>query len=569
MTLRLCQVCSRECRPLRCSKCRQAYYCSVECQKADWKAGHRRVCRGGPSLEKAERAFKELYSLTQGISIGAAKEQFERASDLVLEQKKEEKQKREKLRASPKSVVEEQAASPLESRDPVSQEFLSERKQCLLFIVEEMKHIFQFKATLRPSIDSQQWMKSDEFQLSVKTNRDSDNSMIKFHHKDDIMFTAILPRRLIPDQCSWRMDDNDTTISLHLKFEEPVVDHDLAPLETTHVPDLINELECRYCEQPLLKDRPIKQAHLLPQGNWDEIADYLICYSGQPIVDFSSSSEARRTVALQDANALSFHHLDLGTSVCVLAVAGYGEAEDHRESKMEVDGSAVVRGSRSWRDSSGGASICCSHCCSPLGFASMESPETYRLMKHRLLVGGGGTKQELSSCASFLAREMVRYAESKAIFTFIVGVNDVGSSTHASTKKCLLLRLVSWDTNIATKVLGNGRLQFRKVVKLVFEETVDKFELSDNDDATKWMWGGVDLCCLPLGADGSSTTTNDRLGDVSTVRLSLPPDEYKQVHNDMVENSNLFARAVTDATIMMRMGMETSRENLGLTAISL
>jgi hypothetical protein len=29
-----------------CSACKQAWYCSQECQKRDWGAGHKKVCSG-------------------------------------------------------------------------------------------------------------------------------------------------------------------------------------------------------------------------------------------------------------------------------------------------------------------------------------------------------------------------------------------------------------------------------------------------------------------------------------------------------------------------------------------
>jgi hypothetical protein len=96
---------------------------------------------------------------------------------------------------------------------------------------------------------------------------------------------------------------------------------------------------------------------------------------------------------------------------------------------------------------------------------------------------------------------------------------------------------------------------------------LDKF--NETDDVTKWVWGGVDLCCLPLGAEQDSQSNEDRIGKVSTVRLQLPPDEYNQVLSDLLKNSNQFSKSVTDATIMMKMGMDASQDNLGLAAISL
>jgi hypothetical protein len=40
----------------RCSKCRAAWYCGTACPHADWRVGHRRVCR---ALRAARLAEKE------------------------------------------------------------------------------------------------------------------------------------------------------------------------------------------------------------------------------------------------------------------------------------------------------------------------------------------------------------------------------------------------------------------------------------------------------------------------------------------------------------------------------
>ncbi|ORY89341.1 hypothetical protein BCR35DRAFT_350341 [Leucosporidium creatinivorum] len=41
-----CQVCKKEGETMRCSKCREVFYCSVDCQASDWKLGHKRTCKG-------------------------------------------------------------------------------------------------------------------------------------------------------------------------------------------------------------------------------------------------------------------------------------------------------------------------------------------------------------------------------------------------------------------------------------------------------------------------------------------------------------------------------------------
>ena len=80
--------------------------------------------------------------------------------------------------------------------------------------------------------------------------------------------------------------------------------------------------------------------------------------------------------------------------------------------------------------------VTCANCCSTLGYVSDRDADTYRLYKHLLDCGGpddiGSRRRRpvLSSsfadntCGSFLAREMVSYAGSNAVFAFVVGLSD-------------------------------------------------------------------------------------------------------------------------------------------------
>jgi hypothetical protein len=376
------------------------------------------------------------------------------------------------------------------------------------------------------------------------------------------------------------------------------------PLETLTPVEIINRIHWRQCHQALLATHPIQRTYFLPKGNWDEIADYLSCYGGTPVVDFSSSAEVESLTAAQDANALCLCASDLDATVSVMAVSGYGESSSSflAAPGLQPLDSAVVRGNRQWQDATGGgAPVCCTQCGSVLGFASLESPENFRLLRHRLEIGkdnkssadenipginddSSDTNLELGSCASFLAREMVRYAEAKAIFTFVIGM-DCGAAeqycqpvrsmrnklawsttappTQQGGKKCLLLRLVSWDTIIATEASDDGGLKFQKVAKLVYEEAFD--EIGNKNSPNHWVWGGVDLCCALPG----SVKETDTDATVSTVRLELPLDEYEAVQQELQAKSGLFPKSIKDATILMKMGAQGNTNDMDLTVIPL
>ena len=321
----------------------------------------------------------------------------------------------------------------------------------------------------------------------------------------------------------------------------------------------------------------------------------------QPVVDFTIASiTAEPSVALQDGNFLCLNYADMASTASVQPLPGYGDIEGGESSASEdrgksidvlIDPAATIRGERNWRDVTGGATVCCNHCSKPIGFASMEAPECFRLLKHRLSIPKdvtGKSLRRLSSCASFLAREMVRYAEAKAIFTFIVTL-EAPHMSFATTvlTRCILLRLVSWDCNIATSLDGQDSLTdelcFRRYAKLVFEETYDKRAKGKGS----WLWGGVDLCCPPMNIDGEEEEPMDgakgeedepSLGvqKVSSTRIQLSEEDYNSTLESLLAGRKLFTKDVEDATILMKTGSIPHRKDengvfagLGFTAIPL
>ena len=91
-----CDYCTNKCQTLlRCTRCRQAHYCSKTCQRSDWKV-HKRVCTPVPHPNDGDKttttqpkkptaieAARELSALLGGLSIGEATERYHRANDEV------------------------------------------------------------------------------------------------------------------------------------------------------------------------------------------------------------------------------------------------------------------------------------------------------------------------------------------------------------------------------------------------------------------------------------------------------------------------------------------------------
>ena len=108
---------------------------------------------------------------------------------------------------------------------------------------------------------------------------------------------------------------------------------------------------------------------------WDNISNYLICYDGQPAVDFS-----------EDDAVLVLHGGDLAAGgVCALdRVGGYGEhfsvgrCGNDAPDGGDGDGGAS---SQAWRDKSAimgeaNRTVTCANCCSTLGYVSDHGSNT-------------------------------------------------------------------------------------------------------------------------------------------------------------------------------------------------
>ena len=187
-----------------------------------------------------------------------------------------------------------------------------------------------------------------------------------------------------------------------------------------------------------------------------------------------------------------------------------------------------------------------------------------RLFKHRLQVcssAADSTFKPLLSISVFLAHEMIRFAEVKAIFAFRV--------RQASHRKSLVLKIISWDNMVATSDKSTTTtslssvhdLHWSRMVQIVYEERVD---VEDAGDANAlWVWN-TDWCCEPL-EDEDQEKAKSGNAPVSAVSLVLETDEWCELHDELTQGSHFFAAEMAAATVMAKTGSDRGR----LTAILL
>jgi len=172
--------------------------------------------------------------------------------------------------------------------------------------------------------------------------------------------------------------------------------------------------------------------------------------------------------------------------------------------------------------------------------------------------------------ADFVVREMVRYAESKVLFRFLV----VGDGVVVGGGKGLLLQLLSWDTTLgrlettATTTDDDDEtcLVWATMAKIVFEqlEKDDVLRLArgadDGDGGTLSVTNMTfDFCCPSPLRDTSRTTNDDKTTAAderasSAVRMVLPEDEWMELRRQLQEGTMYFSEAVTNATLAMTLG---------------
>jgi len=446
-------------------------------------------------------------------------------------------------------------------------------KSSFLVFVEEYKNLECYNFTLIPKKEGSAVHRqvlprsSEEVEASIRRDEGTDRVRIKLRSANTsgdehrMVLYLSLPRSIDLDDINISYaPEGDNFLSIKVMTEK----ESWISTDTLKVSDpyALNELACRKCGHFLLSDdKSIQKVLPLPEGNWEEIAEYLMCYDESPLMYAASPKSG---CVLEDYSTFVIRRDDLCDRLSMKEVS----IEDLKESSKDFN---IVRGERPWRDLKGGHKIICTCCDSIIGttLAYGKDDNSVRLYKHCISFAD---ENEYTS-ASWVASEMVRYAESQFTFTFAITV-DGGPGDYGQV---LLLRLISWDSMLdyLENSKKNSFVTLKKAVKVIFEERyewrtkkVNKNQFNpflkdtdsssvdgDGDDpATLWNWGGVDLCC-PLG--GKSGIMNESSKSTASVRLRLTNEQWENLKNKLEEGSKYFPKSTSEGTVQLKLGANT------------
>ena len=603
---------------LRCVRCRVQWYCSRDCQKKDWKQ-HKKMCKKR-ARQLAVEAWNELQQIVQNTSTEEASAAFHRAND-EIEKARESDTNKTKTNllescadSSKKGAIEnnnyfasrtddvadetnkEATSDPEHSVDDpneavllednisfgvresvtnlgmypqrqessatgtftrVTQNLQPQIDEKFEIYVEELYHLSCYQLDVRPKLaadaifmDLENW----SLQVSHDHKESSTLSLYNINLKHNLLFRLL-----------GRVNDSVDSVSiqngcLSMRISVVALGESLLKTWTNCSKELANKLCCSGCETTIVaesseKTSRVKRVLTLPSGSWDDMTDYLICFEGQPSIDFTSScTSAQRGLVLEDSTVLVYHLEDVAPNLQVLAIPAYGESGSATE---DVPGMArdlpLARGNRSWSDAVGGATVTCSRCCLVLGVAPVELLDTVRLYKHRVVADG----TSLASIAQFCAHSMIRYADSKAVFSLLV-------RDERQSGKALILQLVGWDRKAARSYEDPtmGELSWSRLAKILFEE---RNNLPQEDPSTdgNMLWTQVDWCCPPSGSTDRSVGRLQQEEKKTERQIELPASyaslwldtrEWMDLKEELECASSLYADGVVSATCLAKNG---------------
>jgi HECT-like Ubiquitin-conjugating enzyme (E2)-binding/MYND finger len=644
-----CQYCGESDVILRrCAQCKMVWYCSVVCQRNDWnrfgdRSPHREACR----------AWAELSKMVLSSSLSDAARGYHEANDEIEKIRQAQSRLPKK---TPLRVPREQApiSEPVSSADTAS--WIISNAPKVSFHVEDTPNLRCYNIYVAIDLEQREESPATPGDWSVHcTTVGLDRTRLTIFNSNwpnmkllqlllpRLLATALTPPRvhsISARSALVRVSYTSAVDSIYTN-EPCSYDFDFKPLAV----DQANGLACRSCLQPLFspadeQEPIIRRVSPLPSGRWNDMDDFLICYPGTAAVNFASTSTHGQPGCLWiDENILVCSSLDAATSLSVLpGVVGYGQSwaqGPHREGPMALTVSPssestlsqaqdpALRGAAQiWHDSVPGETLCCSRCCSVLGWSCKSMEQTYRLLRHRLVLPNlhvalvPKEKHQGFPCLAFIAREMVRYAECQAIFTFALILDSIdkgpinGSSSNetqsAGRIPCVWLRLLSWDTIAAngttpsssseTDLARNhsGESEWCQVAKVAFEEgllSVD--DVVPNVDVfpdSFFQRGVTDWCCPRTRSKGSDQTPDasalqqapagsqslnrdsntEAFGTV--VHLHLETEEWIAARRALRHAGRWYSFEMVQATIMAQTGKEIyniDNKQAGLAAIRL
>lgn len=168
--------------------------------------------------------------------------------------------------------------------------------------IEILSNICCYQIMLRPNAAHLKDMfgvseVADELELSVTIldERQHTTSVVSLRRrgsrqeaKPNVIFCAMLPGKVSSTPRSFQVENTniDGSGSLNLRLEyQSSLEQKSGELESSTSYSLsissAKKLQCRFCQMNLLSSNtPIDRVVPMPSANWDDIADYLICYSG-------------------------------------------------------------------------------------------------------------------------------------------------------------------------------------------------------------------------------------------------------------------------------------------------